>query len=86
MYKIKESGIGKLVCNSNGCTPLYNTLSQKKLKELFNANCEFIEYEQKATTEQEASTQIEPVRSEAETDSSNGSSRRKANRRKTNKK
>ena len=78
MYRLLERGRGKLFCYTKGLVPLNDNLSQKELKELFNAKCEFVIYEPKTTTESEASTQ-EPVHSETESDSSNGSSRRKAN-------
>jgi hypothetical protein len=35
MYQVKTEGLGKLVCNCDGCTPLTDSLSQRKLKRLF---------------------------------------------------
>lgn len=83
MYKLRDSGKGKLFCYINGCVALNENLPQKTLKELFKNKCIYV-YEQ-ATTEQEASTQ-EPVRSEEKHDTSNGSIRRKTNRRKSTRK
>jgi hypothetical protein len=84
MYRLKESGRGKLFCYTGGLVPLNDLLSQTQLKELFNANCEFVIYEQ--STKQETSTQFEPVREANTTDTSNGSIGRKRNTGKANQK
>lgn len=55
MYRLKESGIGKKWCGDEVII-LTKDLSQRKLKKLFNKNCEFVEYEQ-TTTSEETKTQ-----------------------------
>lgn len=83
MYRIKLSGIGKKWCGDE-IVFLYDTLSQRKLKKLFNAKCEFIEeYEQQATSEE--TEKSESTVTKETKDTSNGSGGRKANGRKANK-
>lgn len=84
MYKLKESGIGKMWCGDE-IIILSQDLSQRKLKKLFNKNCEFVEYYAKEkTTSEETETSSSTAKNE---DTSTSSiNRRKSNKRKTNKK
>jgi hypothetical protein len=91
MYQVKTEGIGKLVCNCDGCTPLTDSLSQAKLKRLFTLNCEFIEYveQQKGkASESKQSTNSEYPTSGKQNKKNNGvsTSGRKQNARKGRKK
>ena len=86
MYIIKENGIGKKVCNQDGCTLLYHTLSQTKLKRLFTLNCEFIEYAEQAKREETPKFEEVPATEEEPKDNSSSTSRRKFNPRKGTKK
>jgi len=83
MYQIKEIGVGKKVCNADGVTHLYHTLSQAKLKRLFSLNCEFIEYV-KREDKREETKKFEEVPATKESTKDNGTSfaRRKQYRRK----
>ena len=83
MYRLKTSGIGKKWCGDE-IIFLSETLSQRKLKKLFNAKCEFVYYEQQETTSEETE-KSRSTATEENKDISNGSGGRKANRRKTNK-
>jgi hypothetical protein len=81
MYRIKEIGIGKKVCNSDGVTYLLPNLSQKKLKRLLTLNCEFIEYVEKSDRREETSKSEEvPSTKESTSDKGNGSNRRNRNK------
>ena len=82
MYELNERGIGKKWCDTNGIILLYPTLSQRKLKYLFNANCEFIDYVERDTRSEEAE-KISSVPSE--TKDTNTSVSRKFRGRKANK-
>jgi hypothetical protein len=83
MYQVKLEGIGKLVCNCDGCTPLTDSLSQNKLKRLFTLNCEFIEYvkteeaEASESTNDKSSTPSGGKHIESKKDKSSSTSRRK---------
>lgn len=87
MYKVKTEGLGKLVCNQDGCTPLTDSLSQRKLKRLFTLNCEFIEYVEeeqprkrkaKASRPKASTTDKESTECEEIEDTSSESSGRKS--------
>ena len=95
MYQIKKIGLGKKVCNSDGVTHLYPTLSQKKLKRLFTLKCEFIEYvEQQEGKAQKSEQSTNDKReyptsgkqTESAKDNSTSTTRRKQNSRKRAKK
>lgn len=93
MYIIKDKGLGKKVCNSDGVTHLYPTLSQKKLKRLFTLKCEFIEYveqqEGKAQKSEQSTNSEYPTsgkQTESAKDNSTSTTRRKQNSRKRAKK
>lgn len=79
MYILKKEGLGKKWCGDE-IIFLTKNLSQRKLKKLFNAKCEFVTYEQ-----QKPSEETETSSSTAKENKSNGSSRRKANKGKVNK-
>jgi len=81
MYRVIEKGLGKLVCNCDGCTPLTDSLSQTKLKRLFTLNCEFIEYVETKTIKREETekpTEV-PATEESATDKGTSTKRRKRN-------
>lgn len=74
MYKLLDSGIGKKWCGDEVII-LEETLSQNKLKKLYNRNCEFVVYEQETTSEE-----TETSSSTAKEDKSVSTGGRKAKR------
>lgn len=87
MYSIIEKGLGKKVCNQDGCTLLTESLSQAKLKRLFKLNCEFVSYAEATKREETPKFEEVPATDEEDTtDQSNGFARRKQNTRKGTKK
>ena len=77
MYQVKEIGIGKKVCNADGITHLYHSLSQRKLKRLLQLNCEFIEYAEREPKREETTQCEEVPAKESAKDNSTSTTRRK---------
>jgi hypothetical protein len=85
MYRIKESGLGKKWCG-DGIIILTHELSQRKLKKLFNARCEFIEEYEQETTSEETETSSSTAKENTADKSNGGNNGHKSNTRKGSKK